>query len=132
MGAVLIPNLIGIEEAGDLPNASTLCGRCEEVCPMRIPLPRMLRKLRERQFEANLTAKPVRWGLAGWAFLAQRPALYQMAMRVGVGALAMLGRKRGRFRSLPLASGWTSARDLPAPQGQTFQQLWSAQGGRRQ
>ena len=53
MGAVLIPNLIGIEEAGDLPNASTLCGRCEEVCPMRIPLPRMLRKLRERQFEAK-------------------------------------------------------------------------------
>ena len=80
----------------------------------------------------TLTAKPVRWGLAGWAFLAQRPALYQMAMRIGVGALALLGRKRGRFRSLPLASGWTSARDLPAPQGQTFQQLWSAQGGRRQ
>ncbi|MFO1113224.1 MAG: LutB/LldF family L-lactate oxidation iron-sulfur protein [Rhodospirillales bacterium] len=132
MGAVLIPNLIGVDEAGHLPNASTLCGRCEEVCPMRIPLPRMLRKLRERQFEEKLTAKPVRWGLAGWALLARYPALYQLAMRIGVGALALLGRKRGRFSSLPLASGWTSVRDLPAPQGKTFQQLWSAQGGRRQ
>lgn len=99
---------------------------------MRIPLPRMLRKLRERQFEAKLTAKPVRWGLAGWALLARYPALYQLTMRIGVGLLALLGRKRGRFSSLPLASGWTSVRDLPAPQGKTFQQLWSAQGGRRQ
>src|SRR5690606_11243483 len=48
MGAVLTPALIGIEEAGHLPNASTFCGRCEEVCPMRIPLPKMMRHWRER------------------------------------------------------------------------------------
>jgi L-lactate dehydrogenase complex protein LldF len=131
MGAVLIPNLIGLPEAGHLPNASTLCGRCEEVCPMRIPLPRMLRQLRQRQFEAKLSARPVRWGLAGWALLARRPALYRLAMRIGVGALGLLGRRRGRFRALPLASGWTNARDLPAPQGRTFQQMWSAKAGRR-
>jgi len=132
MGAVLIPNLIGVGEAGHLPNASTLCGRCEEVCPMRIPLPRMLRQLREKQFEAKLSPKPIRWGLWGWAFLARRPALYKLAMRVGVGTLGAIGRRRGRFRSLPMASGWTQARDLPSPQGPTFQQLWSARGGRRQ
>lgn len=131
MGAVLIPNLIGVGEAGHLPNASTLCGRCEEVCPMRIPLPRMLRKLREEQFQHRLTAKPVRFGLAGWAFLVRRPALYRLAMRIGVGALGWLGRRSGRFGSLPLASGWTASRDLPAPPGRTFQQLWSARGGRR-
>ena len=45
MGAVLTPTLIGIDKAGHLPNASTFCGRCEEVCPMRIPLPRMMRQL---------------------------------------------------------------------------------------
>ena len=132
MGAVLIPNLIGMEEAGHLPNASTLCGRCEEVCPMRIPLPRMLRNLRERQFEGKLTAKPMRWGLSAWAFLASWPKLYALAMRIGVGAMGMLGRKRGRFRSLPLAGGWTAARDLAAPHGRTFQAMWSARGGRRQ
>jgi L-lactate dehydrogenase complex protein LldF len=131
MGAVLIPNLIGLPEAGHLPNASTLCGRCEEVCPMRIPLPRMLRQLRQRQFEAKLSARPVRWGLAGWGLLARRPALYRLAMRIGVGALGLLGRRRGRFRALPLASGWTNARDLPAPQGRTFQQMWSVRAGRR-
>ena len=39
MGAVLTPSLIGVDKAGHLPNASTFCGRCEEVCPVRIPLP---------------------------------------------------------------------------------------------
>src|SRR5512134_1826581 len=91
MGAVLIPTLIGIEEAGHLPNASTLCGRCEEVCPMQIPLPRMLRQLRERQHQARQSPDTYRYGLAGWAFLARRPALYQLAMAIGVGALGRLG-----------------------------------------
>ena len=131
MGAVLIPNLIGVDEAGHLPNASTLCGRCEEVCPMKIPLPRMLRTLRERQFEAGLGAKPVRYGLGGWAFLATRPALYRLATRLGVGAVGLLGRRSGRLRSMPLAGGWTSVRDLPAPQGKTFHDLWRARSGRR-
>ena len=131
MGAVLIPNLIGVPEAGHLPNASTLCGRCEEVCPMRIPLPRMLRQLRERQFEAKLSPKAMRWGLSGWALLARRPALYRLAMRIGVGVLGLLGRESGRFRWLPFASGWTDARDLPVPQGRTFQQMWSSRAGRR-
>ncbi len=131
MGAVLIPNLIGVPEAGHLPNASTLCGRCEEVCPMRIPLPRMLRQLRERQFEAKLSPKAMRWGLSGWALLARRPALYRLAMRIGVGVLGLLGRGNGRFRWLPFASGWTDARDLPVPQGRTFQQMWSSRAGRR-
>ena len=51
MGAVLTPALYGIDHARDLPNASSFCGRCEEVCPMAIPLPAMMRKWRERDFE---------------------------------------------------------------------------------
>ncbi len=131
MGAVLVPNLLGIDAAGHLPNASTLCGRCESVCPMRIPLPTMLRNLRERQFAAGQAPKALRWGLGGWAMLVKRPWLYRLAMRLGVGVLGSVGRRHGRFRRLPLASGWTSVRDLPAPQGRTFQQQWSAQGGAR-
>jgi L-lactate dehydrogenase complex protein LldF len=119
MGAVLIPNLIGMEDAQHLPNASTLCGKCESVCPMRIPLPRMLRKWRERQFKAHMGAPTARWALRGWAWLAKRPVLYRWAMTIGVAALGQLG-GRGRFRSLPLASGWTSKRDLAAPAGDTF------------
>lgn len=131
MGAVLIPNLIGLDAAGHLPNASTLCGRCEEVCPMRIPLPRMLRQLRERQDAAKLSPAPLRRGLRAWAFLARHPALYRLATRIGVRSLAMMGAKRGRLARLPLAGGWTSVRDLPAPAGRTFQDLWQAQGGQR-
>jgi len=131
IGAVLTPNLIGIEEAGHLPNASTLCGRCESVCPMRIPLPRMLRQLRERQYAQNQAPKAIRFGLSGWAFLARRPSLYRMATAIGVTILGMIGRRKGRFRRLPMAGGWTTARDLPAPQGRTFQQMWTSRGGRR-
>jgi L-lactate dehydrogenase complex protein LldF len=131
IGAVLTPNLIGIEEAGHLPNASTLCGRCESVCPMRIPLPRMLRQLRERQYAQNQAPKAIRFGLSGWAFLARRPSIYRMATAIGVAILGRIGRRKGRFRRLPMAGGWTTARDLPAPQGRTFQRMWASRGGRR-
>ena len=130
IGSVLNPALIGLEEAGNLPNASTFCGRCESVCPMRIPLPKMMRHWREKQFERHLTPAAVRSSLAGWAFLARRPTLYQALTRVSSGLLGRLGR-RGSFASLPLAGGWTRHRDMPAPEGPTFQALWSKRGGRR-
>jgi len=133
MGAVLIPNLIGLEEAGHLPNASTLCGKCEEVCPMRIPLPRMLRAWRELQFERRQASTTSRAGLAVWAFLARRPWLYRLAMGLGVAVLGRLGRGRGRLRRLPFGGAWTDSRDFPAPPGRTFQALWRRQrpgGGR--
>jgi L-lactate dehydrogenase complex protein LldF len=123
MGAVLTPAVIGIENAKDLPNASTFCGRCEEVCPVRIPLPRMLRAWREREFERHLSPATVRSGLALWGFFAKRPKLYGFATNIAARMLSTFG-TRGRFRRLPLASGWTRHRDLPAPQGATFQSQW--------
>ncbi|MCA1974056.1 MAG: iron-sulfur cluster-binding protein, partial [Caenispirillum sp.] len=78
MGAVLTPGLIGIGEAGHLPNASTFCGRCESVCPMKIPLPEMMRQWRRRQHEQRQNAAAARLGLAAWGFLARRPRLYRL------------------------------------------------------
>jgi L-lactate dehydrogenase complex protein LldF len=124
MGAVLTPSLIGIDKAGHLPNASTFCGRCEEVCPVRIPLPKMMRFWREREFERHLSPATVRTGLKFWAFFARRPWLYGVATNLAARVLALLGGTRGRFRSLPLAGGWTNTRDFPAPQGATFQAQW--------
>ncbi len=120
MGSVLTPSLIGVDQAGHLPNASTFCGKCESVCPVKIPLPKMMRHWREREFERHLQPAGIRTNLGLWAFFARRPALYRLATRVGAAALGLLGRRRGRFASLPLASGWTAGRDLPAPEGDTF------------
>ena len=96
---------------------------------MRIPLPRMMRNWREREFERNLTPATMRSGLSLWAFFARRPALYRLATGVGMRVLSALGRRNGRFASLPLAGGWTKFRDLPAPEGPTFQQQWAARKG---
>ena len=129
MGAVLTPSLIGVAEGGQLPNASTFCGRCEQVCPMRIPLPKLMRHWREREFERHLTPAAARYGLGVWAFFARRPSLYRFATDLAMRALRLASRKRGRFVSLPLAGGWTAHRDLAAPQGSTFQAQWRAKSG---
>ncbi len=126
MGAVLTPSLIGVKDGGQLPNASTFCGRCEAVCPMRIPLPKMMRHWREREFERHLEPATVRYGLGFWAFFAKRPTLYRLATDLAMRALALAGRSQGRFSWLPLAGGWTRYRDLAAPQGSTFQARWRA------
>ena len=129
MGAVLTPSLIGVAEGGQLPNASTFCGRCEEVCPVRIPLPKMMRHWREREFERGLSPAPVRAGLGVWAFFARRPTLYRLATDLYARAAHLAGRGRGRFQSLPLAGGWTKYRDLAAPERSTFQSQWRARSG---
>ncbi|HET7409479.1 MAG TPA: 4Fe-4S dicluster domain-containing protein, partial [Paracoccaceae bacterium] len=125
MGAVLTPALIGIEEGRHLPNASTFCGRCEEVCPMRIPLPRMMRHWREREFEKRLTPAAQRWGIGLWRTVAAAPWAYRLAAGIGAGALKLMARG-GRIRRLPLGGGWTDHRDLPAPEGGTFQAQWAS------
>jgi L-lactate dehydrogenase complex protein LldF len=125
MGAVLTPSLIGVDQAGHLPNASTFCGRCEEVCPVRIPLPRLMRYWRDREFEGRLSPPIARGALRLWEFFALRPRLYGFVAGATMRLLAFAGRRRGRFATLPLARAWTRARDFPAPQGATFQAQWA-------
>jgi L-lactate dehydrogenase complex protein LldF len=130
MGAVLTPSLIGVKEGGQLPNASTFCGRCEAVCPVRIPLPNMMRHWREREFERHLSPAAMRYGIGFWAYFAKRPALYRLSTNIAMRALHLFGGAKGRFAWLPFAGGWTRYRDLPAPQGATFQSRWRAKSGR--
>ena len=91
---------------------------------MRIPLPKMMRHWREREFERHLTPATVRTSLGAWAFLAKRPKLYHFAMSAALRAMKLFAFGRARLKSVPLAGGWTHHRDLPAPQGKTFQQQW--------
>ncbi|XDZ65608.1 LutB/LldF family L-lactate oxidation iron-sulfur protein [Alphaproteobacteria bacterium LSUCC0684] len=120
MGKVLTPSLTGLDQAPDLPNASSFCGKCEEVCPMRIPLPKLMRNLRTKQTEMKMTSMRQRVILALWSQLASRPALYRLVTGTVTRILARIAGKRGAFRWLPMTGGWTKMRDLPAPEGGGF------------
>ncbi len=125
MGAVLTPLFVGVEEAGSLPNASTFCGRCESVCPMKIPLPKLMRQLRAEEFDKKLPPAAARYGLGFWGYLARRPVLYRRAMGLAVWGLRVLSLGKGRIKRLPLGRAWTRHRDFPAPQGPTFMAQWA-------
>jgi L-lactate dehydrogenase complex protein LldF len=89
-----------------------------------------MRHWREREFEKHLTPSTVRLGLKTWAFLARRPALYRWFAGLAARSLKLLGGKKRHINSLPLAGGWTAWRDMPAPQGKTFQQQWQQRSKR--
>jgi L-lactate dehydrogenase complex protein LldF len=92
---------------------------------MKIPLPGLMREWRTREFAGGGGGRMARMALGVWSYFARRPRLYHSMARLGIAALGALGRSRGSFRSLPLTGGWTQHRDLAAPQGRTFQQLWA-------
>jgi len=77
IGAALNPGMMGVAVAHHHPNASTFCGRCAEVCPVKIPLPKIMRYWRAKEYADGLAPKPIVWGLGVWAFAAKRPVLYR-------------------------------------------------------
>ncbi len=128
IGAALTPALAGLEASRDLPQASTFCGRCEEVCPVKIPLVTLMRQWREQDFSTGLTPARQRLSLRIWRYVAMRPRLYQAVTRLAVAVLGAKGRARGHLKHVPFGGNWTRTRDLPAPHGRTFQQLWKKAG----
>jgi iron-sulfur cluster protein len=127
MGSVLTPAYVGIDRALDLPQAATLCGECNSVCPVGIPLSDLLRKLREKQVERRLRPRGERMALAVWGFLALHPDWYALFTKLSVRILERMGGGRKAITRLPLGGGWTNTRDLPAPVGRTFRELYKAQ-----
>ena len=105
MGSVLTPALIGVDKAGHLPNASTFCGKCESVCPVKIPLPKLMRHWREREFERHLT--PAAYAQQSRPLgLVRTPARRCIAWRRGrpPATLGLLGpASAAASRSLPMA-----------------------------
>lgn len=126
VGAVLTPGLKGIEPWADLPHASSLCGACKEVCPVRIDIPRMLLKLREESHAKGLAPAWVKLGLPIYRFVATKPALFKWAIKLsGVGARLLAGvqGKGGWLTKLPPPlSGWTQHRDFPPFAVKSFSQ----------
>lgn len=125
MGSVLTPSYVGIENALDLPQAATMCGECHVVCPMKIPLPDLLRKLREKQMERGLRPWRERAGLRVWSWAARHPGVYRPLTRMASRMLRWMGGDAQRIRSLPLGAGWSDYRDMPAPTGSTFKERWA-------
>ncbi len=134
IGAVLSPQLTGIEDNASLPFASSLCGACYDACPVKIDIPEVLVHLRARHVEERRehdrlpTPEAVSMAAAAWVMAdPQRYATAQRAARAG--RLLARGAPR-RIRSLPPPlSAWTASRDAPAPPRETFREWWTRTRG---
>ena len=130
MGSVLTPAFIGLENAPDLPQAATLCAACSVVCPVKIPLPDLLRNLREKEMNRGLRSWREVLGIRLWSWFAQRPWLYALATRLATRLLPLMANRQGMLTWLPLGGGWTRARNggrvMPAPTGRTFREQYAA------
>ncbi len=124
IGAIVTPGLRGVKDWKALPDASSLCGACKEVCPVRLDIPRMLLELRKQAVEEAKVPWTLRAGLWGFGLAASRPWLFKPGARLG-GIAARLMAPGGWIKKLPgLAGGWTRSRDMKAPAPKTFQQLF--------
>jgi L-lactate dehydrogenase complex protein LldF len=130
IGAVITPPMTGIKAAKDLPYASTLCGACRDVCPVKIDLPKLLLHLRTKVAEGDATsgrsgAWSERWFVKRWAKAMRTRKTLEGSARWGRLLQRPLA-KGGRIKKLraPLISGWTEQRDFPALAKQSFAQLW--------
>jgi L-lactate dehydrogenase complex protein LldF len=129
VGAIVTPGLRGMAAFGELPHASSLCGACREVCPVRLDIPKMLLALRGVGVQTRTVPSPpsLKAGLKLFAWVASRPPVYRVAARAFRFVLAARA-QGGWIRKLPgLAAGWTESRDLKAPASKSFQDWWQAQ-----
>ncbi|MES9958693.1 MAG: LutB/LldF family L-lactate oxidation iron-sulfur protein [Sedimenticola sp.] len=129
IGSVVEPQKIGLEQLGELPTASTLCGACGEVCPVRIPLPDLLNRLRHEgvrnssdgmvkgQGGQRKSREAMIW--KGWSWLHARPTLYRLAMRTATRLRSLVPQKIGP---------WTDVRKPPRVAAKTLHELAREEG----
>ncbi|MFN8488245.1 MAG: LutB/LldF family L-lactate oxidation iron-sulfur protein [Caldilineaceae bacterium] len=131
IGAILTPQLVGVEHARSLPYASSLCGACYEVCPVKINIPEVLLHLRgevvrQKQDEGGLraTLDPENVAFKALAKVFASRSTYEQAQQLGkVGQWPL--QQNGYIHWLPgMLSGWTATRDMPALPQQTFREWW--------
>jgi L-lactate dehydrogenase complex protein LldF len=124
IGAILTPQLLGLENAPTLPWASSLCGACYEACPVKIDIPRILVHLRGRVVrEVKGRWSPERLAMDAVARVFATRERYERAQR-----LARAGRGPLNVPVGPLA-GWTAMRDLPDVPRQSFRDWWATRDG---
>jgi L-lactate dehydrogenase complex protein LldF len=132
IGAILTPQLMHLQHAQSLPYASSLCGACYEVCPVKINIPQVLLELRaqvtnQERHQAARFLDPMYLGLRVANFLFARAGRFHLAQRLGRIGLRLFTRRDGWIHSLPGIGGkWTQTRDLRGFPRQTFHQWWAA------
>lgn len=119
IGAIIAPGILGLEEALPLPYASSLCGACADVCPVRIPIPELLVHWRERAVEAGLAPTAEGVGLAAYTAISEHRGLFAL----GGAVLRSLPLRMGG-RALPVLGGWMQERAAPEPSRKSFQAMW--------
>ncbi len=113
IGAVITPQLIGIEKTSQLPYASSLCGACRDVCPVKIDIPQLLLHLRA-EIAPKKGSVAERLAFKLWAKVMTSPRLYKMS--------AVAGRVMQRF--VPISRAWTNGRDLRPIESKSFHEQW--------
>ena len=131
IGAIITPQFMGVLHEPGLPFASSLCGACGEVCPVKIDIPKVLLELRSDVKKAETRDKQNRlekWAFRAFAWMMTHPRIYEMAGRMGA-TFAPAG-EGGWIRSLPTpmnvgpVKAWLSERDLPPPPARSFREMW--------
>ena len=125
IGAILTPQLRGLDQAGSLPYASSLCGACYEVCPVKIDIPEVLVHLRGRVVAETTQPRLERLAMRGLAWVFGGERRFALAQRLG----RIAGRpfvRSGRITRLPGLGAWTETRDLRPVARQTFRDWWAS------
>lgn len=129
MGSIVTPGLGGMDPWWDLPYASTLCGACEEVCPVRIQIPSMLLELRRRAASEGRLPSWLQMGMRRYARTATRPAKWARAKKWAAMLSAPFS-SRGWIRRIPgPGRGWTEHRDLRRPARESLGEWWRKNRG---
>lgn len=129
VGSIVTPGLHGMDPWWDLPYASTLCGACEEVCPVRIQIPRMLLELRKQAASEGRLPGWLEWGMSRYAKTTVDPSKWARAKRWASWLIAPLS-SGGWVRRLPgPGRGWTTSRDFPRPAKESFAEWWRSNRG---
>jgi L-lactate dehydrogenase complex protein LldF len=128
VGSVVSPILGGIPAFAELPHASSLCGACQEVCPVRIDLPGLLLRLRRDSVQQGYSPGWVTAGIGLYSQVARSPGRFGLAARLA-GWVSRLWGGRWLTANLPgPLSGWTRFRAFPPFADKTFQQQWKERG----
>jgi len=128
MGSIVTPGLHGMDPWWDLAHASTLCGACEEVCPVRIQIPRMLIELRRQAAAEGRLPGWLEWGMRRYARAATDPARWARSKRWAARLTAPIS-SQGWIRRMPgPGRGWTTSRDFPRPAKESFADWWRQRG----